>query len=143
MAELLWAVVVTVAGVVWVVFCETELVLVLSPEPLGAVVVAVVDIKAVTGSVLETEDTGVVDCLTVLAGWLVWLEVTAVTFSAGGSRNVSTGAEAQVIDLVAVASTVRHNSTKTLNPPIPAFYSNSVSQMVNDPAGSQPAFPPS
>lgn len=139
----MWAVVVAVAGVIWVVFCETELVLVLFAEPPGAVVVAVVDVKAVTVSVLETEDTGVVDCLTVLAGWLVWLEVTAVTFSAGGSRNVSTGAKAQVIDPVAVGSVVRHKSKKTLSPPIPALYSNPVSQMVNDPAGSQAAFPPS
>lgn len=42
-----------------------------------------VDVKAVTASVLATEDRGVVDGLKVLVGWLVWLEVTVVTFSGG------------------------------------------------------------
>lgn len=49
-----------------------------------------VDVKAVTASVLATEDRGVVDGLKVLVGWLVWLEVTVVTFS-GLKSEVSTG----------------------------------------------------
>lgn len=52
-------------------------------ESTGVVIRAVaVDVKAVTASVLATEDRGVVDGLKVLVGWLVWLEVTVVTFSA-------------------------------------------------------------
>jgi len=78
-AELLWALLVTVAGVVWVAFCETELVLVLLAGPVAVVIRGV----AVTVSFLDAEDCGVVGCLTVLVGWLVWLEVTVVTFSVG------------------------------------------------------------
>lgn len=83
-AELLRAVVLTVDGIVWVAFCETELLLVLFAEPVGVVILAVaVDTKAVTVSVLDVEDCGFVGCLTVLVGRLVWLEVTVVTFSVG------------------------------------------------------------